>query len=98
MPEWAAEIEVDEQLARRLIDWGDICRAPAAVDLSLYWSGFPPSGRERFVAAYGPLDGVTMLRARVLALFLSPTLVSYARAQSMPALEAEALDGLERTL
>jgi hypothetical protein len=69
-----------------------------AVDLSLYWSGFPPSGRERFVAAYGPLDGVTMLRARVLALFLSPTLVSYARAQSMPALEAEALGGLERTL
>jgi aminoglycoside phosphotransferase (APT) family kinase protein len=80
------------------IDWGDICRAPAAVDLSLYWSAFPPTARARFVAAYGNLDDATLLRSRVLALFLSATLAAYARAEHMPALEAEALAGVERTL
>jgi aminoglycoside phosphotransferase (APT) family kinase protein len=81
-----------------VIDWGDICRAPASVDLSLYWSVFPPAARARFIAAYGDVDGATLLRARVLALFLSATLALYARAQGMPALEAEALSGLELTL
>jgi aminoglycoside phosphotransferase (APT) family kinase protein len=81
-----------------VIDWGDICRAPRAVDLSLYWSAFPPAARERFLSAYGGVDEPTLLRARVLALFLSAVHAAYARAHSMPALEAEALGGLERTL
>ncbi len=79
-----------------VIDWGDICRAPAAVDLSPHWSVFPPAVRERFVAAYGDVDDATLLRARVLALFLSATLAVYAGAQSMPALEAEARGGVTR--
>jgi aminoglycoside phosphotransferase (APT) family kinase protein len=81
-----------------VIDWGDICRAPAAVDLSLYWSAFGPLARQRFVAAYGSMDDATMVRARLLALFLSAALALYARAQGMSALEAETLSGLERTL
>ena len=81
-----------------MIDWGDICRAPASVDLSLYWSMVPPAARARFVTAYGGIDDATLLRARVLALFLNATLASYARAQSMLALEAETLSGVERTL
>lgn len=81
-----------------VIDWGDICRAPAAVDLSLYWSAFGPAARERFVAAYGSIDDATMVRARLLALFLSAALALYARAQGMRALEAETLNGLERAL
>jgi aminoglycoside phosphotransferase (APT) family kinase protein len=81
-----------------VIDWGDICRAPASVDLSPCWSVFPPTARERFAAAYGDVDDATLLRARVLALFLSATLGAYARAQGMPALKAEALSGVERTL
>lgn len=81
-----------------VIDWGDICRAPAAVDLSLYWSAFGPAARERFVAAYGSIDDATMVRARLLALFLSAALALYARAQGMRALEAETLSGLERAL
>ena len=81
-----------------VIDWGDICRAPASVDLSLYWSAFPGAARERFIAAYGDLDDGTLLRARVLALFLNATLAAYARAERMPALEAEAWTGVERTL
>jgi aminoglycoside phosphotransferase (APT) family kinase protein len=81
-----------------MIDWGDICRAPPSVDLSLFWSVFGPGARERFVAAYGNVNDATLLRARVLALFLSATLAVYARAQGMPALEAEAISGVERTL
>jgi aminoglycoside phosphotransferase (APT) family kinase protein len=81
-----------------VIDWGDVCRAPASVDLSLYWSAFPPPARERFSAAYGDVDDATLLRARVLALFLNATLAAYARAERMPALEAEARSGVARAL
>jgi aminoglycoside phosphotransferase (APT) family kinase protein len=81
-----------------VIDWGDICRAPASVDLSLYWNLFPPAARESFRAAYGTVSDATLLRARVLALFLSATLAAYARDQRMRAVEAEALSGIERTL
>ena len=80
------------------IDWGDMCRAPAAVDLSLYWSLFPPAVREVFRGAYGTMSEATLLRARVLALFLGATLAVYARGQGIRGLEAEALSGVERTL
>jgi aminoglycoside phosphotransferase (APT) family kinase protein len=81
-----------------VIDWGDVCRAPAAVDLSLHWSLFAPAAREVFRAAYGTISEATLLRARVLALFLNAILAVYARDQGMNALESEALAGLERTL
>lgn len=81
-----------------VIDWGDVCRAPPAVDLSLYWSLFPPAARGVFRAAYGNVSDATLLRARVLALFLNATLAVYARQQGMDALESETLDGVERTL
>jgi aminoglycoside phosphotransferase (APT) family kinase protein len=81
-----------------VIDWGDICRAPRAVDLSLYWSAFPAPARVAFRAAYGPLGDDTLVPARVLALFLCATLAGYARDVAMRELEQEALRGLERTL
>jgi aminoglycoside phosphotransferase (APT) family kinase protein len=81
-----------------VIDFGDVCRAPAAVDLSLYWSAFPRAARERFIAAYGHVDDATLLRARVLALFLNAMLAEYARTERMPELEAETRSGVERTL
>jgi aminoglycoside phosphotransferase (APT) family kinase protein len=81
-----------------VIDWGDVCRAHPSLDLSLYWSLLPPAGRDAFVRAYGPVGEHGLLRARVLALFFGATLASYARAEGMPELEREALDGLARTL
>jgi aminoglycoside phosphotransferase (APT) family kinase protein len=81
-----------------VIDWGDVCRADPSADLSLYWSLLTPAGRDAFLAAYGPVAEHALLRARVLALFLCATLVTYARAVGMPDLEREALDGLTRTL
>jgi aminoglycoside phosphotransferase (APT) family kinase protein len=83
---------------RGVIDWGDICRAPAAVDLSVYWSLFPPAAREAFCAAYGAMSQATLLRARVLALFLNAMLALYARDQGLRSLEVESLRGVERAL
>ena len=81
-----------------VIDWGDVCRAPRSVDLSLYWSLFDPGERFAFREAYGPLSDATLARARVLALYFGGTLAAYALDVGMDALAREALDGLDRTL
>jgi aminoglycoside phosphotransferase (APT) family kinase protein len=81
-----------------VIDWGDVCRADPSVDLSLYWSLFPPAARTTFLAAYGDVPESGLMRARVLALFLCATLAVYARSESMTGLEREAVGGLQRAL
>ncbi|HET8587876.1 MAG TPA: phosphotransferase [Candidatus Limnocylindria bacterium] len=81
-----------------VIDWGDIGRSDPAIDLPAYWSVLPRSARRKFVAAYGPISSAALLRARVLALFLSATLALYADTEELPALALEALAGVERTL
>jgi aminoglycoside phosphotransferase (APT) family kinase protein len=81
-----------------VIDWGDMCRAPRSVDLPLYWSLFDTEGRAAFRSAYGPLTEDTLARARVLALFFDATLAVYAQDRGMDDLQAEALQGLNRTL
>jgi aminoglycoside phosphotransferase (APT) family kinase protein len=92
-----ALIDADGRLSG-VIDWGDICRAPAAVDLSLYWSLFSPAGRQVFRDAYGCLSHAALLTARVLALFLNAVLAAYAHDLGIPGLEAEARSGVERAL
>lgn len=92
-----ALVEEDGSLAG-VIDWGDLGRSDPAVDLSLYWSALPPAARPAFLEAYGPVDEAALLRARVLAVFLSGTLALYAAAEGVPALERESLAGLERAL
>jgi hypothetical protein len=62
------------------------------------WSLLPAAARDAFLAAYGGVGESTLLRARVLALFLCATLATYARAERMGALEREARAGLERAL
>ena len=79
-----------------LIDWVDICRGDPAIDLPLFWSLLPPDGRTEFLDAYGTVTEAQLLRARVLALFLSATLAVYAHHEAMPALEREAVGALER--
>jgi aminoglycoside phosphotransferase (APT) family kinase protein len=81
-----------------VIDWGDLCRAPRSVDLSLYWSLFDAGARISFREAYGPLGDDTLARARVLALYFGGTLAAYALDVGMDALAREALEGLDRTL
>ncbi len=81
-----------------VVDWVDICVAPAAVDLAPFWSLFSPEGRNSFLAAYGPVDPNELLRARVLALCLSAMLAAYAIDRGEDALLKETLAELDRTL
>lgn len=79
-----------------IIDWGDVCLGDPAMDLSIGWSLFAPPSRTAFTDAYGPMDPDQVLRARVVALFLSATLALYGHEEGLPALRDESLAALER--
>ena len=79
-----------------VIDWVDVCRSDPAVDLSMYWSYLPPEGRNAFLAEYGPVGEDQLIRARVLALSLSAALAHYGHREGFPAIEREAIGGLNR--
>ena len=81
-----------------LIDWVDVCRSDPGVDLQLVWSFLPPAGRDAFFAEYGDVSEHSLLRARVVALFLNAILVRYGRTEGYAAVETEARAGLERTV
>jgi aminoglycoside phosphotransferase (APT) family kinase protein len=81
-----------------VIDWVDLSRNDPAVDLVLFWSTLPPESRRTFLDAYGEVTDQQLLRAQVLSLFLCGTLALFGRHEGMPALEREALAGLDRTL
>jgi aminoglycoside phosphotransferase (APT) family kinase protein len=83
--------------AAGVIDWGDVCLADPAVDLSLAYAGFAGPARAELLAAYGrAVDEATEVRARLLGLFLSAALAAYAVSEDRPALLAETLAGLRR--
>ena len=81
-----------------VIDWGDLCLADPAIDLSLVWSSLEGPARAAFCDAYGPLDDAAELRGRVLGLMLCGALAVYARTEGLAWLGAEAADGLRRVL
>jgi aminoglycoside phosphotransferase (APT) family kinase protein len=87
-------LDADAELTA-VIDWGDVCRADPAIDLSIVWSLFPPSARSEFIAAYGPLTDEQLLRARVLAFSLGLMLAVYARHERLAAVERQAVEGLD---
>lgn len=80
-----------------IIDWVDVCRSDPGVDLQLLWSFLPPAGRDAFLDEYGPVSEGSLLRARVLALFLNAILAQYGHAQGLRPVAAEALAALDRT-
>jgi aminoglycoside phosphotransferase (APT) family kinase protein len=82
--------------ASGVIDWGDLCVADPAVDLSLGYSGFVGSSRTAFFSAYGDVDEETALRARALATSLCAALAAYAKAEGDHVLLADSLRGLHR--
>jgi aminoglycoside phosphotransferase (APT) family kinase protein len=84
--------------AAGVIDWGDVCLADPAVDLSLAYAGFAGAARAAFLAAYGPVPEDRAAAARTLALNLSATLAEYAASTGRDALLAESLAGLRRAL
>jgi aminoglycoside phosphotransferase (APT) family kinase protein len=87
----------DDCGAAGVIDWIDTCRGDPAIDLPLFWTLLPAAGRAEFLAAYGTVTDAQLLRARVLALFLSATLAVYAHHEGMANLEREAIGALKRT-
>lgn len=87
----------DDCGAAGVIDWIDICRGDPAIDLPLFWSLLPAAGRDEFLETYGTVTDDQLLRARVLALFLSATLALYAHHERLANLEREAIAALVRT-
>jgi aminoglycoside phosphotransferase (APT) family kinase protein len=79
-----------------VIDWIDLCRGDPALDLQVVWSVLPPQARDAFFVEYGDVDDATMLRARVVALFLSTALLEYSHHEGLASVEREALASLDR--
>jgi aminoglycoside phosphotransferase (APT) family kinase protein len=86
-------------LACGVIDWGDLCLADPAIDLSLAYCGFAGQARAALLSAYGAApEPARELRARVLAVFLSAALAEYAAAEGRTGLLTESLAGLRRAV
>jgi aminoglycoside phosphotransferase (APT) family kinase protein len=84
--------------AAGVIDWGDLCLADPAVDLSLAYAGFAGPARTALLSAYGPVDAEREVRARVLAVELCAILADYAAATRRERLLAETLAGIGRAV
>ncbi len=84
--------------ATGVIDWGDVCVGDPSADLAIAYGAFAGEARDALLAAYGAVDGLTELRARVIACFLAAALLAYADDQRMAPLRAEALRSLERVV
>jgi aminoglycoside phosphotransferase (APT) family kinase protein len=80
-----------------VIDWIDVSCNDPCVDLVLFWSVLPSTGRNEFLAGYGAVSDEQLLRARVLSLFLCATLAVYGHSEGMESLKREAVAGLDRT-
>jgi aminoglycoside phosphotransferase (APT) family kinase protein len=90
------QLLIDRDELSGIIDWVDVCRSDPGVDLQIAWSFLPLAAREGFLDEYGPVTEESLLRARVLALFLNAVLVRYGSAEGMPTVAAEALASLRR--
>ncbi len=60
-----------------VIDWGDVHVGDPAVDLAIAHSFLPPSARETFRSAYGPIDDRTWRLAGFRALYQALLLIIY---------------------
>jgi len=90
---------VDGGAATGVIDWGDLCLADPAVDLSLGYLGFAGTARADLLAAYGrPVTPRRELAARTCAISVGAALAEYAADEDRPALLAESLAGLRRAV
>ena len=81
-----------------IVDWVDVCRSDPGIDLLLVYAFLPPSAHAAFFAEYGAVGEDSLIRARVLALYLSATLARYGQAQGLPQVEREAIESLDRTV
>jgi aminoglycoside phosphotransferase (APT) family kinase protein len=85
----------DDGAVTGIIDWGDLCLAPAAVDLAIAFSAFRGESRLAILEAYGPVDDDALLRAQTFAVFSAASVAHYAYDVGDDVLLAEALTGLD---
>ena len=88
----------DSGVPTGIVDWDDCCRADPAIDLVLYWAYLPPSARPEFVAVYGEPDEASLLRGRVLALFICSAVAAYGHMEKLAGVEREAVAALDRAM
>lgn len=81
-----------------IVDWVDVCRSDAAVDLSVAWSTLSTDERRVFFAAYGDVADDVRIRARVVAAFLCATLADWAAKERVPDVLDAASAGLRRAI
>jgi len=88
----------DAGAATGVIDWGDVSAGDPSADLSIAYGSLVGPARAAFFEAYGPIDGLTELRARVIATFLAGALLLYAADRGLEPLRRETLRSLERVV
>ncbi len=65
-----------------IIDWGDTCRGPRSIDLSIAYSAFPREARDAFFTAYGDVpEAAEKCHALTLAAHLAALLLDTAQAR-----------------
>jgi aminoglycoside phosphotransferase (APT) family kinase protein len=85
--------------ATGVIDWGDLCLADPAVDLSIAYCEFAGQARADLLSAYGvAVDAQRELAARVLAISLAAMLAEYSADEGRPVLLQESIAGLRRAV
>lgn len=94
----ARHVLVDGERGSGVIDWGDVCTGDPSADLSIGFGAFSGAARAAFFDAYGAIDGLTELRARVVATFLAAALLTYAAHEGMDSLRDESLRSLDRVV
>jgi aminoglycoside phosphotransferase (APT) family kinase protein len=86
-------------IATGVIDWGDMCLADPAVDLSIAYAAFAGQPRADLLTAYdGVIDARRELAARVLAVSICAALAEYAAAEGRAMLLRESVAGLRRAV
>jgi aminoglycoside phosphotransferase (APT) family kinase protein len=89
----------DAGRAAGVIDWGDVCVGDPAIDLSIAFGTFTGPARAALLDDYGRrVDGLTELRARVLAVSLAALLLAYADDTGLDGLRTEAARALGRAV
>ena len=85
--------------ATGVIDWGDLCLADPAVDLSIAYFGFAGRARADLLSAYGrPVSAQRELAARTCAISLAASLAEYAADDGRAQLLQECLLGIRRAV
>lgn len=79
-----------------VIDWGDVCVADPAIDLSFAFASFAGPSREEFFDVYGTITAERELRARVLAVYMCAILARTASDLGQAVLLRESLAGIHR--